>query len=191
MERLVEEYELDEVAEEIQRRYATPDVEERSSLRELADYFNKQLVKQSFEEAAVPTTNFDVENIYAQLYHADANPDDLTQIRKRLTYAGVPVEEIEQAFISHEAIRAYLRRQGIVYSEPEQDQIAKYREQIQQLRNRTAVVTDDKLQSLDSTGRITLGDFSVDVDIHVTCESCGVRSPLADVLADHGCDCAE
>lgn len=190
MERLIDEHGLDDVGEELQRRYSGPE-SERSSLRELADLFNKALLERSFDEAAVPTTNFDVENIYEQLYHADAPPGELARVRKRLRYAGVAVDRVEGEFISHEAIRTYLRRQGVVYSEPERDQIDKYAEDIQRLRYRTVTVTEDKLQSLESTGRITLGEFRVDVDVQVHCETCGTEREVSDVLSARGCACRE
>ena len=191
VQRVIDEYELAGMGEQLES-YWTGDDEDQYSLRELADVFNRAVLRAALDQAGASPLEGEVENTYRLLTDDSVSSGVRTETKNALARDGVDVDELEDDFVTHQAIHTYLtKHRGVNYesSADETDQVEKGAETIQRLRTRTSAVTETTLENLASTDRITLGDFDVLVDVRVLCDTCG-RSYTADELLENGgCAC--
>lgn len=188
--RLIEEYGLDSMGEELEDRW-TASGDERMSLRTLAEYFNQRLLKTVISQTGAPLSG-EVENLYSLLTDDDVSDADATRARRRLEREGVDVNQLLTDFVSYGAIRTYLKDyRGAEYEREKRDQIAVEAENIEQLRGRTAAVTESKLEQLVNSGDLVVGDHRTIVDVNVICEDCGQQFDVYELLEKGGCACIE
>jgi len=187
--RLLDEYELDGFGEELERLWTAE--ENRRSLRDLADMFNQTLLEQELKSARVKLLDGEVENIYRLLTTDDVSSAERTRVRRRLEREGVDVERLESAFVTYQAMRTYLKTvRGAEYESTQVDSLEREIQNIQQLRGRTAVVTEGKLEQLRTAGEIALPDFRTLVNIQVVCQQCNTQSEVLELLERGGCECS-
>jgi hypothetical protein len=189
--RLIEQRSLDGVGDRLERRW-TADGDERLSLRDLADVFNRELLRAAMVEAGMQPLDGDVENVYRLLTDDDVSGADQTRIERRLDREGVDVDRLRQEFVTYQAIRTYLKQhRGASYDPDTADQVESGKEHIQRLRGRVRTVTDSKLSQLRQTDDIELGSFRTLVQVNVLCEDCGTQYDVETLLDKGGCDCAD
>lgn len=180
---------MDPLGAELERLWTAE--EDRRSLRDLASYFNRQLLQRALEDADVRPLDGEVENIYRLLTEGDGGADR-TRIRRRLERDGVDIETIESDFVTYQAIRTYLKKhRGAEYTPDQTDPIEREIANIQQLRGRIDSVTEGKLSQLAETDRLHLGDFRTLVDIRVVCEDCNTQFDAIELLERGQCNCSE
>lgn len=190
--RLIEQYGLEGLGDELERRW-TADEEERASLRELADMYNRRLLEQAMRDAGMPSVGNEVDNLYEMLTGDDVSSGIRTRAENRLEREGVDIEQLKKDFVSYQAIRTYLKKHRGASYEPrsDKDQIEKDSESIQRLRSRLTTVTDEKLDRLRKTDRIELGEFRLFTEVNVLCEECGSQYGVSELLDRGGCDCGD
>lgn len=187
--RLIEEYDLEEVGAELERRWTAE--EDRQSLRQLATYFNQRLLQRTLEDADVRPLGGEVENMYRLLTDESGGADG-TRIRRRLERDGLDVEALESDFVTYQAIRTYLKKhRGAEYTPEETDPLEREKANVQRLRGRVDSVTDGKLEQLRSSGHLELGEFRTLVDVRVVCEDCNTQYDIVELLERGRCDCSE
>ena len=187
--RVIEEYDLDGQGAWLEAHW-TGDGVERQSLRDLADAFNRRVLKATMQEAGMDSLETDVESAYRLLTDDDASSGARVELRNRLEWNGIDIEAVESDFVSHQAIHTYLREvRDAEREEPDIDPCEKELETIERLQGRTQVVTEDSLERLAKQGELTLDGFDVLVDIRVVCDRCGSQYQVADLLTQGGCDC--
>lgn len=188
VDRLLGAYDLDGIGAELESRWTA--TEDRSSLRDLADYFNRRLLRSAMDEAGVSTISGEVENTYRLLTDEGVSGADRTRIRRRLERAGVPVDSLLDDFVSYQAVRTYLTKHREVAFEPsEDDPLERDSTNIRKLRGRTVSVTESKLDHLRTTDELHLGQFRTLVDVRVVCEECGGQFDVVELLDRGRCDC--
>lgn len=188
--RLIDEYDLDGFGDELEKLWTT-DSPERKSLRELADYFNQEILRTALDDSDIEIVSNEIEAIREQLTGETGTAADRTRLKRRLERGGVDVDSLQSDFVSYQAIRSFVKdERGAEYSS-NIDPIERDKKNIQQLRNRTAVVTETKLEGLTNSGKITLGTHQVTIDVNVFCEDCGRQLDVIDVLERSGCDCGD
>lgn len=188
--RLLDEYGFETLGPELERRW-TAEGDDRMSLRDLADYFNTQLLAAAMAEAGLQPLSGEVENVYRLLTGDDVSTADRTRTRRRLERDGVDVDALESDFVTYQAIRTYLKRdRGAEHTTDDRDRTVVETENIQRLRGRTVTVTEGKLAQLEKADHIVLGDARVLVDINVLCADCGAQYDVETLLERGGCDCA-
>jgi hypothetical protein len=188
--RLLEEYDLEGLGAELERLWTTE--EGRRSLRDLADYFNRQLLQQTLEAETVQPLDGEVENIYRLLTDDEVSSADRTRIRRRLEREGVDVEALQDDFVTYQAIRTYLREyRDAEYTPAETVPLERQATNVQQLRGRMVAVTEGHLEQLRDSGELTLGEFRTLADIQVICEDCNTQFDVLELLERGGCDCPE
>jgi len=190
IEQLNAKYGLTDVVAELQKRRRGLDGE-TSSLRDLADFFNRELLDHRLSTETTGLLDGESDNIYRLLTDETISSGDKTRACGKLENAGIDVNQLEEEFVSREAVRMHLKRQDVQPQEEKTDQVDKEGERIRQLRNKTLAVTKDKLQNLKRTDRISLGEFRVLVDIQVFCETCNTQFGVNELLDDRGCNCSE
>lgn len=186
--RLIDEYNLQGLGSELEQLWTAE--EDRRSLRDLATYFNQQLLKQAFEEENVQHLDGEVENIYRLLTDEDVSSAESTRVQRRLERDAVDVETIQNDFVTYQAIRNYLKdHRGAEYTPSETDPLEREVTNVQKLRGRTVSVTEGKLEQLRDSDQLTLGEFRTLADIRVVCEDCNSQFDILELLDQGGCDC--
>ncbi|WP_436927472.1 rod-determining factor RdfA [Halosimplex amylolyticum] len=189
--RLIQEHELEGMGNELERRWTR--AENRSSLRDLADYFNRELLRTVLESEGATPLNGEVENYYRLLTDDEATSGVKQQVRNQLEDRGINVDALMADFVSYQSIRTYLKQYREVKppndQSSEEDRIEQKRATIQRLANRLVRVTEQSLSELANTSRITIGDFSVIVTVRVHCSDCDTQQPVTDLLTNGGCAC--
>ncbi|MDZ5811095.1 hypothetical protein U4E84_07020 [Halorubrum sp. AD140] len=187
--RLVDEYGLDGVGDELESRW-TATGDDHWSLRELAAAFNRELVEARLAEAGVRLSEREVEAVVRSLTGDEVSAADRTQLRRRLERDGVDVDALDGDVVTYQAVRSYLRdHRGAEYEREDGDRTASAGEAIQKLRGRLAAVAETKLERLRKRSGLALGEFRVMVDVSVLCTECGSRYGVDELLATGECDC--
>ena len=188
--RLIVEYDLDGVGDELEVRW-TGDGVERTSLRDLADYFNERILERALIDAGMAALDSDVATTYRNLTDDDVSTGVRTDARTRLESNGVDVDRLESDFVSYQAIRSYLTeyRDAEYRRLSDEEKVEKDLQSIQRLMTRTLSVTEERIEKLTQTGRIDAGEFEVLLDVQVLCGSCGEQYSVSEFLDDRGCDC--
>lgn len=189
--RLLRKYDFDGLGSEIERRW-TGQAGKRDSLRTLADVFNQRILQQAMETNGMQPLEGEVENVYELLTSDDVTSGMRTETETRLRQQGIDVEELRRDFVTYQAIRTYLKEVRKVEYDPEEtDSVETARASFDRLMGRTTAVIEQKLQSLASTGRLTLGTPRVRTTASVYCEECETQYDVTTLLARGGCNCGE
>lgn len=191
--RLIDEYELSGTGEMLERRWTA--TEDRSSLRELAGFFNRRLLGAALESAGRDPLEGETQNLYDLLTDDDVTSGVREQARNRLERDGIDPVKLEDDFVTYQSIRTYLKdyrgaSAPTTGGSPE-DRIERKRSTIQRLRTRLEDVTGQSLRELASASVITLGEFDVVVTVRVHCSSCETQQSVSSLLTNRGCECSE
>ncbi len=188
--RLISEYDLDGLGDELEVRW-TGDGVERTSLRDLADYFNRRLLERALIDAGMAALDSDVATVYRNLTDDEVSTGVRTDARTRLESNGIDVDGLESDFVSYQAIRSYLTeyRDAEYRRLSDEEKVEKDLQSIQRLMTRTLSVTEERIEKLTQTGRIDADEFEVLLDLQVLCGSCGTQYSIAEFLDERGCDC--
>jgi hypothetical protein len=189
--RVIHHYDLDGLGDELIDYWTREDHEQRS-LRELADYVNTNLLRTTMDSAGMSTLDGEITNTYRLLTADDVSTGVRTQLETTLERNGIDPEQLHEDFVSHQAIHTYLTQyRGVQrHSETsEQSRLDKTETTIQRLKSRLVAVAEKRLRSLRDADTITLGTFSVLVDIRVVCEDCGAHVDIPTLLGEGGCNC--
>ncbi|ELZ98088.1 hypothetical protein C440_02533 [Haloferax mucosum ATCC BAA-1512] len=184
--RLIESYELAGLGEELEARWTAD--ENADSLRTLADVFNHELLKVAAVDAGLDPLDGEIESLYDALTEDDATGAERTRARGRLERAGIDVEDLQQDFVSHQAVHTYLTTyRGATKERKRSDPT----ERVQRLRGRLAAVTESALDSASNHDEFDVGSPEVLVDVQVFCADCGSQYTFDELVERGGCDCAE
>ena len=189
--RVIHHYDLDGLGDEL-IDYWTRDDHEQRSLRELANYFNTNLLRTTMDSAGMSTLDGEVTNTYRLLTADDVSTGVRTQLETTLERNGVDPKQLHKDFVSHQAIHTYLTQYRGVQRHSkvsEHDRLAKTETTIQRLKSRLVAVAEKRFRSLRDAEIITLGTFSILVDIRVACEDCGTHVDIPTLLDEGGCGC--
>jgi hypothetical protein len=191
IEQLLDEWDMEGVGDQMEA-YWLGTGEKQYSLRKLADWFNERLLEQALEDNDESYVEGEVENMYRLLTSDDVSRGVQAEVETRLEQAGIDIDHLEKSFVSHQSVYTYLTKvRGVSSSDETTDesQIEKTNTAIQRLVNRTNAVVEKNLNSLRNTDRISLGEFSILVDINVFCHECGTQYGVQELLSQRGCDC--
>ncbi|MFC7133223.1 MULTISPECIES: rod-determining factor RdfA [Salinibaculum] len=186
--RLIDEYGLEGLGPELERRWTAED--DRMSLRDLAAFFNQKLLAESLADADDRPLDGEVENLYRLLADDDVSTAERTRVRRRLERNGVELEMLLDDFVSYQAIRTYLKRnRNADTPSDDTDPVERHTESLQRLQAKTATVTESKIEQLRERGDLTVDEPTTTVDIRVLCETCGSQYAVGELLRRGGCDC--
>lgn len=188
--RLLEEYELEGLGAELEAHWTAD--ENRRSLRDLAAYFNQQLLEKRIGETDAQPVDGEVENTYRLLTADEVSSADRTRIRRRLERDGIDVESLQKDFVTYQAIRTYLKEdRNAEYTPDQTDPVERESTNLQQLQGRVVSVTEGKLEQLRDRDELTLGEFRTLATIQVVCEDCNSQFDLFELFERGGCDCPD
>ncbi|WP_135855367.1 rod-determining factor RdfA [Halorussus salinus] len=185
--RVAEEYGVTEITARL-----VDDWQAGTSVRELADELNESVVRSALTAANVGQVEWSRTPVYEALHTDELSDAQEVQIRRELDRAGVDVDELSSALVSHQTVYRHLKNcldasKGDTRSPKERRKKAK--DTVYALQRRTEVVTESTLETLDSADVTDLGDIDVLVDLRVVCNDCGRSMNFEDAM-NEGCDCA-
>lgn len=188
--RVADKYGLSGVEEELVEKRTQEDPE---SLRSLATYFNRRVLRAAMETAGLSMLDGEVENTYRLLTDSEVSSGVRTETRKQLERHGIDVDELESDFVTYQAVRTYLKDgRGVEYeSTTDAKRIDAVEESVARLQNRTLTVAEEKLDQLDRTERIHVGDYRLLINLQVFCQDCGKQYEFGELLREGGCECED
>lgn len=187
--RVIDEYDLNGIGAEMEEQWQKTGTE-HTSLRDLADYFNRRLLAEVIGRTGGKTLPGEVENLYEILTGENVNTADRTRVKRSLERDGVDIEETMQDFVTHQAVHTYLKRdRDAVYTPEQKDRKAAVEEHVQRLRGRMTSVIEGHLEQVANSGDLTLGNFKVFIDTRVFCEDCSTQIEITELLKQGGCNC--
>lgn len=186
--RLIPEYGLDGIGDELERRWTEPEGD-RDSLRTLADVFNRRLLAETMTETGMDPIDGEVQNYYRLLTDDDVSQGIKTETEIRLRQAGIDVETLQKDFVTYQAIRTFLKEIRGVSHSTDTTSIESAQNSFDRLIGRATSVVEQKLQQFRSSGRLTLGTFQVRTSVTVYCEDCETQYDIKKLLNRNGCDC--
>ncbi len=185
--RVIDQYDLDGMGAQLEAAW-TGESGERTSLRDLADEFNRAILEAALREAGGSPPNFEVMGLYEAL-QAGTGPE-ATRARRELERADIDPESVSRDFVTHQAIHTYLTKErDASLPEQEKNTIPNKIETIQKLEGRLAAVAENAVSSLPSSREIDSEDYDILVDVRAVCPECGSDRPVGDLLRNEGCDC--
>jgi hypothetical protein len=191
--RVIEEYGLDGLDEELVRLW-TADDSKRYSLRELETYVNERILRAAMRDAGMDPLMGEVENLYRLLTDDETSEGVRLEARRRLEREGVDVETVQRDFVSHQSIHTYLKEhRNATYDRTQNaaERVSKARETVLSLQNRTEAVTRGTIETLRNAGALDLEEFEVFVDVRVACDECGRYYEVDELLDRGGCSCQQ
>lgn len=192
IDRLIERYELGDIAAELESLWTRTD--DSYSIRELATYFNKSVLRAALRNAGTDPLAAEVDTIYGVLTGEQVDAAERVEVEERLAEADIDGDALADDFVSHQTVYNYLTKEREVeYShdvDPE-ERLQNANQSTQKMKNRLNAVAKSNLGSLDSADLLTLGDYDVINEVYVYCQDCGGRYPVGEVIDRGGCDCAD
>lgn len=187
--RVIDEYDLDGMGERLEASW-TGDGGERTSLRDLADEFNRSVLEAAIQDSGGTAVSSDVETTYRLLTDDDVSEADRMRKRRELEQDGLDVSRVRNDFVTHQAIHTYLTK----YREAElpdrsADRVQRKVETLERLQGRTSVVAESTIEGLANSDDITDREYEVFVDIQVVCSECGTGYAIGELIRQGGCSC--
>jgi hypothetical protein len=187
--RLIDRYGMAGLGQELEDRWLGRGYEEQS-LRSLADWFNERLLGQRLAEAGHDPLDGEVANLYRLLSGEDVTAGSRVDAESTLEGYGVDVEALRREFVSHQAVHTYLTDfRGASKERSSGDRPESVRGTIQRLRSRLVAVAENNLDHLRTAGDLTIGEFTVLLEVQVLCEDCGSSYPITELIDRGRCDC--
>jgi DNA-binding transcriptional ArsR family regulator len=185
--RVAEEYDVSEITARL-----VDDWQSGTSVRKLTEELNERVVQSALTAANVGQVEWSRTPVYEALHTDELSDAEAVQIRRELDRAGVDVDELSSALVSHQTVYRHLKRcldasKGDDPTPDERRETA--RDTVYALRQRTEAVTESTLETLRSAGVTDLGDADVLVDLQVVCNDCGRSMDFESAITD-GCDCS-
>lgn len=187
--RLIEKHGLERIGDRLERRW-TADGDERMSLRDLADEFNRELLQARMAGAGMQPLTGEVDNTYRLLTGEDVSAADKTRARRHLDREGIDVDNLQGEFVTYQAVRTFLtNHRGASYDANTNNSPTAEKERIQRLRGRLNTVTVSKIEKLERNDGIELGPFRTLIEVNVLCEDCNAQYDVETLIDRGGCDC--
>ncbi|MFC4541308.1 rod-determining factor RdfA [Halosolutus amylolyticus] len=165
--------------------------DEQYSTRELATRVNQRVLEAALDEAGVALKDGEVENTYRLLTDDDVTSGTRVQTRNELEREGVPIEDVESDFVSHQTVYNHLTDclEASLEEPDDEERLERATEKLGALQNRTAVVTEDTIAQLERNDVVDIGEFDVLVSVTVTCQECQQQYTVRELLDERGCGC--
>lgn len=180
----MEAYDLAMLDDDVARRR-----EDGASLRDLAEFVNVAVLERALADAGAEIAG-DPRSVYEALTDGDAGPGRRSAVRQQLDRAGVPVEDVESDFVSHQTVRDHLKDcLGMDTGRRATTDVDDAADLIGWARDRNETIVDDTLARLRSADELDTGPLDVTHSVRVTCEDCGASYRVADLLERRTCRC--
>lgn len=165
--------------------------QQETSVRTLADEFNEDVIAEALSEANVRGVMWNPTPVYDALHTGELSDAEEIEIRGELERAGINVDGLSSDLVSHQTVYRHLTK-CLDASRSDERTLAERREAAREtvyaLQNRTELVTESTLKTLQSADTTDIGAVEVLVDIRVVCSDCDSSMDFETAVED-GCDC--
>lgn len=186
--RVSEEYELDDIGTELKRMWEGERKEDRATLTELRDYFNKEVFRAAMRDAGMDVVPGEVDHGYKHLFGDDGKYAEAEDFRNRLERNGVDVDSVlDKCINSPQTIHNYLIEDMGVSLRSDADDRSRNEKTLQHLRSldrRYEDIVSDVIERLQADGEYPDGDVDVSVDCYVTNFETGRSQHIRDILEE-------
>lgn len=191
--RMIDSYELTGSNQQLIEWWTADDAKE--SLRDIADYFNQDLLRTELQRNGYSPLDGEIANIYRLLTDDEVSRGMETQTRKRLERQGLNVDSLIDDFVSYQSIYRHLNEcldtEYVEETQSVETRRQTGKERIFALENRTETVTIDTLSQLIDHDALALEEFDVLVDVSVTCLHCHRQHTIDELIENEGCQCRQ
>lgn len=184
--RIITEYGLSELNSQLVQNWQND-----TSVRGLTEDFNKNLIEVELSDANVGQVEWSRTPVYEALYTDKLPEADAIEIRRELDRAGIDVEQLSSNLVSHQTVYRHLINCLDASKDNEQtphERREKARDTVYALQQRTEIVTEQTIETLQSASVTDLGEVEVLVDLQVVCNDCGRSMDFETAISD-GCNC--
>lgn len=187
--RVIREYDLDGMGERLEAEW-TGERGERTSLRDLADEFNRAVLEAAIRDGGGAVAEHDLESTYRTLTDDDVSRADEMRKQRELEEMGVDPDAVQSDFVTHQAVHTYLTEYRDAELPDDTEAAAERKAAVlERLQGRTSAVAESSIDVLTSNGELTDRDYEVFVDVRVVCSDCGTDYAAGELLRQGGCDC--
>ncbi|RQG86782.1 hypothetical protein EA462_16745 [Natrarchaeobius halalkaliphilus] len=168
------------------------------SYRTLAEQFNKDLIESALERADIESDRSihaalvgdDIATEVYRLFRTDSDSDvRRAEVRARLSDAGVDVDRLESALVSHVTIRSHLTECVTVEVDESPPSFERTVNTTQWAHTRASNVIQSTLDRAVDHGHLRTGPLEAELSVRVTCTVCGDSFYLTDLLDQRRCSC--
>lgn len=168
------------------------------SFRDITTYFNTQVVERALSATGLGEGRsihaaLTGDRIAADVYdvlRGDSDSDiRRAEVRARLADAGVDVDELQSAFVSHVTVRSHL--QDCVGVEPDESPppFEQTVNTTQGARKRAANIIQSTVDRAVKNGQLQTGPLEAELSVQITCTECGSTFYLTELLEQRACSC--
>jgi len=182
--RVAQEYHIRDVDEKLLQQR-----ERGASLRELAIFFNKQILSKALDRATQEVVG-DAETIYEVLVDDDTDRARQAELQSKLTRYNVDIDDAQQDFISHQTVQNHLNdcRELNTARESTLD-LEGGRKTIEWAQARSEGVIEQTIERLRNAGEVADTQTEVTQSVRVACSACGQSYRIEKFLEQGGCGC--
>jgi len=163
--------------------------EQGASLRELAIFFNKQILSKALDRATQEVVG-DAETIYEVLMDDDTGRARQAELRSKLARHDINIDDVRQDFISHQTARNHLNSCRKIDTGRESTlDLEGGRKTIEWAQARSEGVIEQTIERLRSAGEVADTQTEVTQSVRVACSACGQSYRIEEFLEQGGCDC--
>lgn len=184
--RVAEEYDLEGIGEELAKKWTDPNPEDRYSLSDLLEFFNRRVLRAAMEEAGIDVRPGEVEYSYQYLMDDDAMRANKEETQLRLKNSGVDVEKLLDDFVrSEQTILKYLRdvkELEFTTKQPNGDWRQADLEKVRKLERRFENVVDDIVKRLKTENDLPDDEFDLDASCVITNKKTGQSKEIKELL---------
>lgn len=169
------------------------------SLRELTRWFNISVIDQILGNSDISSGKSIhtaligddlAEEVYRILRTDDGTDVQRAELRARLAEAGIDVDALENALVSHVTIRAHLLECLNIDVDTQVANFEKTTNTIRWAHSRAENVIQSALESSVAAGETRTGPLQAEVAVRVTCQTCGDMFYVDEFLENPQCQCA-
>lgn len=174
---------------ELKRRWQGED-RERLGYRRCARWLNVTLLEHAMERAGMPTEGGEAASRYDRL--AGDDDDVAAGVRRLLRDGGLPIDELESAFVSYGSVRTHLL-DCLDAERPPEDSSDWEADAIDVARQQATERASAAVRARYNKGRLAAGGQpEVAVSISVRCPTCGTTADATEALdAGKLCSCGD
>ena len=163
--------------------------EQGASLRELAIFFNKQILSKALNRATQEIIG-DTETIYQVLMDDDTDRAREAELRSKLARYNVDIDDVQQDFISHQTVRNHLNDCREMDTGRESTlTLGGGQKTIEWAQARSEGVIEQTIERLRNAGEVTDTPTEVTQSVRVACSACGRSYRIEAFLEQGGCSC--
>lgn len=194
--RAIKRYDLYDLNEELIHKRE----EDNMSLRALTDVINKRILSTALHQDDLPTgeltSTFSGENLVSNIYDVLTDDgvasDKKARVRTRLDQQDIDIMEIESDWVTHPTVRTHLN--DCLDIDTSRSANITPQEAISTVewgRTRANEVVKQTVDRLQSANELSEGDYSVTVQVRISCPDCGSSYRPDELIQYGGCDCKE